>query len=105
MTDEEIIQLAKETYQDDDVRIETNPGFAAMVDRTEDGTGAWVQAMVWVPFPSRIGQLNCLRMWDGQYGWVCASPDGPTCLHYEPGATCGFDGAAEQEWRAKARGG
>lgn len=47
MTDQELEDLARELWTTDDVAVD--PG--AEVSRAEDGTGAWVQAWVWVDYP------------------------------------------------------
>ena len=112
MTDDEIIRLAKKMYQDDDIRIETNPETTVMVDRAEDGTGAWVRAVVWVPlgpeeaaeagplFLKRDASLGCERAPNVTGGWRCISRPG-FCPYYGLGDFCLFDEAAEQEWRSR----
>ncbi len=44
-SDDELIQEARQMYQCDDLEIDLD----AKVSRAEDGSGAWVQAWVWVP--------------------------------------------------------
>ena len=56
MDDEMIIQVAKEIYESEDGNIliqdiAFNPTPDSVVDRLDDGTGAWVLAWVYVATP------------------------------------------------------
>ena len=64
LTDAQLVRKAKKRYQAKwgDIKICDDPQFPANVTRTNDGTGAWVEAVVWVsletPPKNRDGTLQ-----------------------------------------------